>query len=116
MPPPPANVGPRIGDNGADYTVAFWINVAADGTGAWRAVMHRGAVDAERTFAIWLRPSDNGLHVRVSTAANGNEGIDGTSPLTVGNWTHVVVTKAGDRLNVYYDGRLDSTVALSTRA
>ncbi|MFE0515425.1 LamG-like jellyroll fold domain-containing protein, partial [Streptomyces sp. NPDC058964] len=109
----PADAGPRIGDNGTDFTVAFWINVAADSTGAWRAVMHRGAVDAERTFAIWLRPGDNGLHVRVSTTANGNEGIDGTSPLTVGTWTHVVVIKAGNRLDVYLDGRLDSTAALS---
>jgi hypothetical protein len=109
----PAGAGPRIGDNDADFTVAFWIRVGADGTGAWRAVMHRGAVDAERTFAIWLQPTDNRLHVRVSTTASGNEGVDGTSPLTLGTWTHVVVTKTGRRLNVYLDGRLDSTAALS---
>ena len=109
----PAGLGPRIGADGADYAVAFWINVGANGTGAWRSVMHRGASDAERTFAIWLAPNDNTLHVRVSTTANFNEGVDATSPLTVGRWTHVVCTKVGDRLSVYLDGRLDKAVDLT---
>ncbi len=107
--------GPSIalGATNADYSVAFWINLQEGPTGQWRCLIHKGASPNERTFAIWTMPHTSGLHPRISTAADWNEGVWETAPLAVGKWTHVACVKSNDQFLVYLDGRLDSSDALA---
>lgn len=43
------------------------------------------------TPTIMLWPKERRLHVRVSTDANSNEGLDSKSTIPLRRWTHVSV-------------------------
>ncbi|MEW6513263.1 MAG: DUF6701 domain-containing protein [Pseudomonadota bacterium] len=100
----------RVGNSGADFSVTYWIRHANTFTGAWRSLIHKGSTDNERTFAMWMYPSSNQMHARISTTSNWNEGINTTSAnLPLNTWTHVAYVSSGGILRVYLNGVLDST-------
>ncbi|HYF51878.1 MAG TPA: PKD domain-containing protein [Planctomycetota bacterium] len=103
----------EVGKAGADFTVAYWINLRQGATGAWRNIIHKGNADSDRTFAMWMHPYDNRLHYRVSTTASWNEGSDSTAQLALNAWTHVACVKSGNTLKLYLNGALDSQTTLA---
>lgn len=107
--------GPAIGTDGADFTVAFHLRLEQGFTGQWRSVLHKGATNQERTFAIWLNPGSNRLHARISTTVDWNEGLDTVAEVPVGRWTHVAYVKSGNQLRLYLDGTLDRALTLQGR-
>ncbi|GAB4204954.1 MAG: hypothetical protein OHK0022_30580 [Roseiflexaceae bacterium] len=109
----PHSASLAVGQNGADFSVGFWVRLDQTATGAWRALVHKGAADTQRTFAIWMNPSTNQLHYRISTTSNWNSGGDSIGALAVGTWTHVGYVKRGNTLELYLNGVLDSSVALA---
>jgi hypothetical protein len=102
----------EVGANGTDFSVSFHIRPLQHPNGQWRSVMHKGAADQERTFAVWLHPDSNRLHARISTTVDWNEGLDSNAELPVDRWTHVAYVKAGTELRLFLDGRLDHTVII----
>ncbi len=98
----------EVGDSNADFAVAFWLNLEEGFTGQWRDIAHKGNVDSQRTFAIWAHPHSNELHFRVSTTASSNEGSNSSTPIEVGQWTHVAYVKEGNTLKLYLNGQLDA--------
>ncbi|WP_055565380.1 LamG-like jellyroll fold domain-containing protein [Streptomyces atriruber] len=108
--------GPAIGTDGTDFTVAFHLRLEQGFTGQWRSLLHKGAVNQERTFALWFNPGDNRLHARISTTADWNEGLDTTAQVPVGRWVHVAYVKSGNQLRLYLDGALDRSVTLQGRS
>ncbi|MEM6633671.1 MAG: discoidin domain-containing protein, partial [Bacteroidota bacterium] len=102
----------QVGKEGQDFSVAFWMKLTQDKTGAWRSVMHKGEENYQRTFAMWMRPSDNRLHYRISTDASANEGADSQSELPLNEWTHIAYVKEGQSLRLYLNGVVDHQVAL----
>ncbi|MBW7885274.1 MAG: hypothetical protein H3C34_22110, partial [Caldilineaceae bacterium] len=66
----------EVGMQGADFSVAFWLYLREGATGKWRAIVHKGDQNTERTFALWMRPDDNRVHYRISTDEDWNEGGD----------------------------------------
>lgn len=103
----------EVGRNGADFSVAFWINLGQGFTGAWRNFLHKGATDAERTFAIWMSFESNRLHYRISTTAGFNEGGDSAAAISVGSWTHIAYVKSGNTLRLYINGSANATANLT---
>jgi hypothetical protein len=103
----------RVGQAGADFSVAFWMRVEQAPNGQWRALIHKGSTNYERTFALWLRPGDQRLHFRISTTASWNEGGNSVGALALNQWTHVAYVKAGNRLTLYLNGIKDSEVTLA---
>ncbi|MEM1446387.1 MAG: PQQ-dependent sugar dehydrogenase [Planctomycetota bacterium] len=102
----------RLGADDADLAVSFWIKPEAGPTGDWRSVIQKGNANAERTFAMFLRPNDMRLHYRISTTSSVNEGGDTNAELAVDQWTHVAYVKDDNRLKLYLNGQLDSVVVL----
>ena len=103
----------EVGKNGADFSVSFWIYLPQNPfTGEWRSLLHKGSSDVERTFAIWLHMNDNGIHYRISTASNLNEGGDSNGQIPFNSWTHIAYVKSGINLQLYIDGKLDSQIPL----
>merc|ERR1711939_1248431 len=60
--------------------------------GHWRSLFHKGSHDKIRSPAVWLNPRNMGLHIRVATAANWNDGCDPTAHIRHGAWTHIALT------------------------
>jgi hypothetical protein len=103
----------QIGNNGSDFSVAFWIYLREGHTGQWRSIMHKGNTNTERTFALWMRTRENRIHYRISTNANWNEGGDSVNQIELKRWTHICyIKKGGNTLKLYINGVLDSEVAL----
>ncbi len=100
-------------NNSANFSVGFWVRVEQGPTGQWRALLHKGNSSTERTFAMWLRPSDNRIHFRISTENSFNEGSDSAAELALNRWTHITYVKEGNTLKLYLDGALDSQVTLT---
>ncbi len=101
-----------IGQNNADFTVAYWMKLNQDATGRWRSIMHKGNADTQRTFAMWMVPGDNRLLYVISTTSNWNEYKYSTGTIPVGTWTHVAYVHANGTLNLYINGILDSSKTL----
>lgn len=102
----------ELGKTNTDFTVSAWVNLQENATGAWRALMQKGA-GTNRTFSLFLQPTVNRLHFRVSTVANWNEGGDSLGVLPVGTWTHVALVKSGNKLRLYLNATLDTEVTLT---
>ncbi|KAH8053532.1 hypothetical protein JL722_9374 [Aureococcus anophagefferens] len=133
--PPPATVegergcgSPSLAST-ARRSLAFWIYVAEEPSGAHRGVFFKGDVGrlgGARTPSAWLLPDSNRLALRVSTHAGGDDvGADTELPLPTYAWTHVVFSFANRTANpepradgrlarfvfgFYVDGRRDSTL------
>ncbi|MEM6800355.1 MAG: LamG-like jellyroll fold domain-containing protein, partial [Bacteroidota bacterium] len=103
----------ELGDNGEDFSVSFWLNLEEGHTGAWRALLHKGNTNSERTFAMWMRPNDNKLHFRISTTASGNEGSDSQTDIPINQWTHIAYVKKDQTLELYINGSLDRQITLN---
>ncbi|MEM6805157.1 MAG: LamG-like jellyroll fold domain-containing protein, partial [Bacteroidota bacterium] len=103
----------EVGKNDEDFSVSFWLNLQEGHTGAWRALLHKGNTNAERTFALWMRPNDNKLHFRISTTNSGNEGGDSQSAIPINQWTHIAYVKSGQNLELYINGSLDRQISLT---
>lgn len=101
-----------IGAGNADFTAAFWVKPGAP-AGVYRPLFHKGSTDSERGPGVWLQPSDNGLHCRISTTANSNEGLNSIASLPTGVWSHVTLIKSGSAWRCYINGVLDSSTTLS---
>ncbi len=102
-----------LGANNADFSISFWLYLAKGSSGSWRNMFRKGTKDADRTGAMWLYPTNNRIHARVSTTYAYNEGTDSASEVPVGVWTHVAYVKAGNTLSLYLNGRIDAFVTLT---
>ena len=96
----------QVGKDGQDFSVAFWMNLSQGSTGQWRTLMHKGNSNTQRTFAMWLMPNSNQLHVAVSTDASWNQTVN-SSIIELDTWTHVTYVKEGGQLKLYLNGILD---------
>lgn len=108
-----------LGRGNRDFSLSLWIRPEDTGSGLWRAVVFRGTeagppAGFRRTPGIWLHPTDNRVHFRISTAANLNEGGNSAAQLRVGAWTHLAYVKNGRRVRLYLNGQLDQEVVLAS--
>ena len=99
-----------------DFAMTFWYRPQQDHTGAWRIITIKGNAPAERNFSLWMRPNDNRVHFRLSTAATFNDGGDSASELILNQWHHIAYVKEGNQLKLFINGRLDATDALGGAA
>ncbi|MEO1620018.1 MAG: LamG-like jellyroll fold domain-containing protein, partial [Cyanobacteria bacterium J06632_3] len=102
----------HLGEDNADFSIAFWLRLEEDATGNWRTVMDKGDVWGEHTFSTSLHDDSNRLFYGVSTTESQSEGGHSQRELAVNQWTHVSYTKSGNQLSLYLDGQLDSSVTL----
>gem|GEM_PF-6530530 len=96
-----------IGAENGDWTIGFDLRPDAPPDGQWRSVLFKGDDDSQRGPAVFLRPNDMRLHVRVSTDHRDDEGLVSDSELPLGVWSNVTIVKRGQRLELYLDGQLD---------
>jgi hypothetical protein len=99
-----------IGKDNADFTVAFWMYLTGDKNGRWRAIMHKGNSDQERTFDLILEENSNHIYYRISTNDNWDIGGSSKKEILVNSWTHVAYVKKGKELQLFLNGILDSSV------
>jgi Tc toxin complex TcA C-terminal TcB-binding domain/Concanavalin A-like lectin/glucanases superfamily/ABC toxin N-terminal region/Bacterial Ig domain len=103
----------EAGNNDADFSVTFWMNLRQGFTGAWRSIVHKGNTNEERTFALWMQPQDNKIYYRISTESDSNAGDSSKAEIPLNTWTHIAYVKSGRSLQLYIDGKLDSEVSLT---
>ena len=114
-----------LGKNNADFSVSCWIYVTAHPTRdvPLRQIIYKGhdgptlsSEDTNRTFCLWLLNIDlekTILLYNVSTTTNALAGGTSAKAIGLNKWTHLAVTKEGNRLQLYLDGQKDYLVKLS---
>ncbi|MEM9347931.1 MAG: LamG-like jellyroll fold domain-containing protein, partial [Planctomycetota bacterium] len=98
----------EVGSGDSDFSVAFWVKLDQGATGQWRALMHKGDDNLDRTFGLFLSPNDNRVYYTASTTTSTNFYGNSVTALTVGQWAHVSYVRAGGYLRLYINGRLDA--------
>jgi Tc toxin complex TcA C-terminal TcB-binding domain/Concanavalin A-like lectin/glucanases superfamily len=116
---PNSEILEQIGKEGKDFSVAFWIYLRQGPTGKFRSIMHKGSDDRERTFALWMHPTDNRIHYVISTDRTefvwGELGYSNRQ-IALKTWTHICYVKTRDRLKLYINGILDGYVPLQGKS
>jgi hypothetical protein len=59
-----------LGADNADFSIGFWLFLTKGAEGNWRNMFRKGSADIDRTGAMWLYPTNNRIHARVSTTYN----------------------------------------------
>jgi hypothetical protein len=105
----------HVGKDNSDFTVTFWIKLLESFTGQFRCIMHKGSTqDTERTFGLWMRPTDNRIHYRISTATNKNNGVEASAQeIKLNEWMHIAYVKSEAFLQLFINGNLDSQLQLT---
>ncbi|MEL6133960.1 MAG: LamG domain-containing protein, partial [Bacteroidota bacterium] len=103
----------QLGQGNQDFSLAFWVKVPTNNYGTFRFLAHKGNTILDRTFAIWLRPTSNQLHFRVSTDEDFNEGGNSNSAIPDNTWTHVAYIKEDNELKIFINGTLDNSQTLT---
>ncbi|MEV5547341.1 beta-L-arabinofuranosidase domain-containing protein [Streptomyces sp. NPDC052309] len=86
----------------AAITLAVWVKPAHDG--AWARVLDCGD-DTTRYLYLAARNADGVPRFAVTTGGPGGEqGLDGTAPLPLNEWSHLAVTLADGTGTLYVDG------------
>lgn len=86
-----------------NFTIACWVNW--DGGSAWQRIFDFGNDTTEYMF---LSPSSGGgtLRFAITTNGGGGEQVIESSPLPVGQWRHVSVTRSNNVARLYTNGVL----------
>jgi hypothetical protein len=88
--------------NVKDFTVALWVNLAANTQ--WSRIFDFGSGTGSYMF-LTPRSSAGGLRFAITTGGAGAEQqINASTPLATGAWKHVAVTLTGGTGMVYVDG------------
>jgi hypothetical protein len=91
-----------------NFTIAVW--VYWNGGAAWQRIFDFGN---DTTQYLFLTPGSGSGTLRFAISTNGNapggEQILETSPLPVGQWSHVTVTRSGNSASLYTNGVLAVT-------
>ncbi|CAL9633048.1 beta-L-arabinofuranosidase domain-containing protein [Streptomyces sp. Tu 3180] len=83
-------------------TLSAWVRPAHDA--AWARILDFGD-DTTRYLYLAVRNADGVPRFAVTTSGPGGEqGLDGTAPLPLGEWSHVAVTLADGTGTLYVDG------------
>ncbi len=93
-------------NNKTTFSVSFWIKINSV-RDYWRGIMRIGTdSDQFRLPGIWIIPNQTGIHFRVSTNSNWNDGFDfPTGLLSLGKWYNFVYVVSNDQLRIYYNGK-----------
>ncbi|TWT94017.1 Glycosyl hydrolase catalytic core [Botrimarina colliarenosi] len=89
--------------SGDSFSFAGWVKW--NGGGNWQRIFDFGK---DTDSFLFLTPS-NGSTMRFGIKNHGSQQIVETTPLTVGEWTHVAVTLGGSQARMYVDGALVDT-------
>jgi hypothetical protein len=86
-----------------NFTIAVWVNW--DGGAAWQRIFDFGN---DTTQYMFLTPSSGSgtLRFAITTNGGGAEQILQTTPLPVGLWEHIAITRSANSLRLYTNGVL----------
>ncbi len=93
--------------------MSFWIFLRSGETNTWRSRFHTGNNVEENAPTLKLWPTDNRLHLIVSTKSNWAENVDSVGELTLRAWTHVTVVVTARSESIYLNGISDVRRALT---
>jgi hypothetical protein len=97
---------------GSDLTLSFRLFLLEDSTGNWRTLISKGNTNQDFTPTIMFWPKERRLHVRVSTEAFWNEGLESKAIINMKSWIYVSLVISGQMIQLYINGNLDNQVIL----
>lgn len=95
----------------ADFCLTMWLYLLSDSTGQWRALVHKGARDNERTPTFFLEPQTRGIEFFVTTTDDSQpagERLWSNTFIPLRRWTHISGCAEGRNLRLYINGILDA--------
>ena len=98
----------------ADFAVAFWMRPDADANGTFRNVVSKWS--SGRSMGVWLDDNSNRLSFELTTTSSLDTSNLGQTELELHRWSHVTFMKSGQKLSLYVNGQLDTSVTLHGQA
>jgi len=96
-----------------EWSLSFWILCLENPNGNFRTLFFKGNGNTnEKTPSAWLNQHNNKIIFRLSSANSKDEGVETTSEVITGAWTHIAVTfqavtTTSYTVCIYMNGKLD---------
>ncbi len=99
-----ANAGNIFNVGTGDFTMEAWVNPSTLGKNQMIIAKDTGDATSDPVMSLYL--DSNGLPVFHSQGFN----LAGTTPLTVGDWAHLAISRSGDQYTLYVNGVPEQTM------
>ncbi len=97
-----------------DFTISTWIKV--DAFANWQRIFDFGTGTNNYMFLTTQSPANGGRpRFAIRTPSVGEQVVDSSVALTAGAWTHLVLTRSGNTVSLYFDGALAGSASVALR-
>ncbi|MCI4671343.1 MAG: PQQ-dependent sugar dehydrogenase [Bacteroidia bacterium] len=102
-----------LGEDDADFSVAFWFMQRTGSVGVDRPIVHKGERHFHNTFAVWMGKNDETVNYRASSTGTVYDGGKTIAEIPLNTWTHITYVKDGNKLYIYLDGVFQGLTTLA---
>ena len=101
-----------LGDNDAEYSVAFWVKPEVMPNGETRLLTNKRDTWDDELFMISLASSGQ-IYYQMNYGKWASDQRYSVGSLTEGEWSHVALVREGSQVHLYIDGQLDSSLSVT---
>ncbi len=100
----------NLSNTSGEFSLALWVKLDQSVTGSQKLITSRGDSLNDSSYSLMVNPNTNTVRYSVKNST-GLRTRYSLQQLQVGQWTHLVLVKSANAVELYWNGQLDSSIS-----